>query len=73
MILALFLGLEMGQVVPEEPPMMDDPLTLLTVIAVIGLSAVARIASAGTVIVLQKDWIVVISGDSADHLASECF
>merc|ERR1712241_653366 len=42
---------------------------LVTVVVVIGFSSVARLASSGTVIILQKDWIVVISDNDTDYLA----
>ena len=42
----------------------------ITIIGVIFFSSVARLASSGTVIILQKDWIVVISDNDTDYLAS---
>merc|ERR1712241_1049468 len=42
---------------------------LVTVVVVIGFSSIARLASSGTVIILQKDWIVVISDNDTDYLA----
>ena len=41
-----------------------------TIVGVISFSSVARLASSGTVIILQKDWIVVISDNDTDYLAS---
>ncbi len=35
----------------------------------VALSAVAALASNGTVIVLQRDWVVVIAGEDKDMLA----
>ena len=43
---------------------------LVTIIVVIAFSSIARLASSGTVIILQKDWIVVISDNNTDYLAS---
>ena len=43
---------------------------LVTIIVVIAFSSIARLASSGTVIILQKDWIVVISDNDTDYLAS---
>jgi len=40
-----------------------------TIVGVITFSSVARLASSGTVIILQKDWIVVISDNDTDYLA----
>ena len=42
-----------------------------TIVGVIAFSSVARLASSGTVIILQKDWIVVISDNDTDYLASK--
>ena len=42
----------------------------VTIVVVIGFSSIARLASSGTVIILQKDWIVVISDNDTDYLAS---
>lgn len=44
-----------------------------TIVGVITFSSVARLASSGTVIILQKDWIVVISDNDTDYLASTYF
>merc|ERR1719486_866778 len=41
----------------------------VTIVVVIGFSSVARLASSGTVIILQKDWIVVISENDTNYLA----
>ena len=41
-----------------------------TIVGVIAFSSIARLASSGTVIILQKDWIVVISENDTDYLAS---
>ena len=43
---------------------------LVTIIGVITFSSIARLASSGTVIILQKDWIVVIADNDTDYLAS---
>ena len=45
----------------------------VTIVVVIGFSSIARLASSGTVIILQKDWIVVISDNDTDYLASMLF
>jgi iron-regulated transporter 1 len=42
---------------------------LVTIIGVIMFSSIARLASSGTVIILQKDWIVVIADNDTDYLA----
>jgi len=42
---------------------------LATIVGVITFSSIARLASSGTVIILQKDWIVVISENDTDYLA----
>ena len=50
----------------------EDGLKKMFVIAtVISVSAIARLASSGTVIIIQKDWIVVISCGDNDRLASK--
>ena len=43
---------------------------IATIVGVITFSSVARLASSGTVIILQKDWIVVIADNDTDYLAS---
>ena len=43
---------------------------ILTIICVITFSSIAKLASSGTVIILQKDWIVVIADNNTDYLAS---
>ena len=43
---------------------------LATIIGVIIFSSVVRLASSGTIIILQKDLTVVISGNDTDYLAS---
>ena len=43
---------------------------MATIVGVIAFSSIARLASSGTVIILQKDWIVVISENDTDYLAS---
>ena len=39
--------------------------------AAVALSALASLASSGSAIVLQKDWVVVVADKDADRLASE--
>ncbi len=41
----------------------------MTVASVVALSSAAALASAGTTIVLQRDWVVVVAGGDADRLA----
>jgi hypothetical protein len=43
---------------------------IATIIGVITFSSIARLSSSGTVIILQKDWIVVIADNDTDYLAS---
>ena len=43
---------------------------MATIVGVIAFSSIARLASSGTVIILQKDWIVVIADNDTDYLAS---
>ncbi len=45
------------------------PWRSLVIVSSFLLSAVSNLASSGSVIVLQKDWIVVIAGDDNDFLA----
>merc|ERR1719167_1697850 len=51
---------------PDGP---DHPSLIVSVFA-ITLAAVARLASCGTNIIIQKDWIVVIAGGDNDKLAT---
>lgn len=46
-----------------------ETLRLVTIVAVIVFSSVARLATTGTNIIMQKDWIVVIAGNDRDMLA----
>ena len=46
-------------------------LALLASISIILFSSIARLASAGTVIILQRDWVVVITNGDSDMLASK--
>ena len=43
----------------------------LVVVVSISLCAVARLASSGTVILIQRDWIVVIANGDNDRLAGK--
>ena len=52
-----------------EPDGPDHPTLIVSVFA-ITLAAVARLASCGTNIIIQKDWIVVIAGGDNDKLAT---
>merc|ERR1712013_109116 len=52
-----------------EPDGPDHPTLIVSVLA-ITLAAVARLASCGTNIIIQKDWIVVIAGGDNDKLAT---
>ena len=66
MILALYLHL-----VHETEHPQGDVYFILTVFLVIFLSSVAKQASSGTSIIVQKDWIVVMSEGDGDFLAGE--
>ena len=46
---------------------------IATIVGVISISSIARLASSGTVIILQKDWVVVIADNDTDYLASTIF
>ena len=45
-------------------------LLILLQIAVILTAAISQVASIGTKIVMQKDWIVVLADGDLNHLAS---
>merc|ERR1719430_2557789 len=50
----------------------EDNLNLVTAAVSVGaiiLASIARLASSGTNIIIQKDWIVVIAGEDSDLLA----
>ena len=42
-----------------------------TIVGVIVFSSIIRLASSGTIIIIQKDLIVVISNNDNDHLSSK--
>lgn len=63
-ICAVTLSLYLQHENPEEW------MRLTTICLVIGFSAVAKLASTGNVIILQKDWIVVITGNDTHMLAN---
>eukprot|EP00094_Tigriopus_californicus_P010640 TCALIF_10264-PA protein Name:"Similar to SLC40A1 Solute carrier family 40 member 1 (Homo sapiens)" AED:0.13 eAED:0.13 QI:0/0/0/0.85/1/1/7/0/485 len=63
-ICAVILSLYLHRENPEEW------MRLATICLVIGFSAVAKLASTGNVIILQKDWIVVITGNDTHMLAN---
>merc|ERR1719209_2737389 len=65
LILAAFLHYR-AELEPDGP---DHP-TLIVSVLTITLAAVARLASCGTNIIIQKDWIVVIAGGDNDKLAT---
>merc|ERR1719233_1989257 len=65
LILAAFLHYR-AELEPDGP---DHPTLIVSVLA-ITLAAVARLASCGTNIIIQKDWIVVIAGGDNDKLAT---
>jgi len=46
-----------------------NPTLVVSVVAIL-LAAVARLASCGTNIIIQKDWIVVVAGGDTDRLAT---
>jgi len=47
----------------------DGWVTSLVCVGAILLASVARLASSGTNIIIQKDWVVVIADGDTDHLA----
>merc|ERR1719234_1609388 len=53
-----------------EPDGQAGQPTLIVAIVAILLAAVARLASCGTNIIIQKDWIVVVAGGDTDKLAT---
>jgi len=54
----------------EELPQESQHWVMVCVsVGAIILASVARLASSGTNIIIQKDWIVVIAGDDTDKLA----
>eukprot|EP00095_Tigriopus_kingsejongensis_P004583 snap_masked-scaffold715_size107919-processed-gene-0.5 protein:Tk04583 transcript:snap_masked-scaffold715_size107919-processed-gene-0.5-mRNA-1 annotation:"putative ferroportin" len=63
-ICALVLSLYLSQTHPKEW------MRIVAIVTVIGFSAVAKLASTGNVIILQKDWIVVITGNDTHQLAN---
>ncbi len=67
---SLLLG-DVGEATEETEPLLPAWSYYATIVSVIILSAVATLASNGTVIVLQKDWIVVIAGNDTEFLAGE--
>lgn len=56
---------------PEVPLETKATTKLAVTVIVIAFSALAKLASSGTVIIMQRDWIVVIANGSNDKLASE--
>ena len=50
-----------------EPAGPGNPTLIVSVVAIV-LAAVARLASSGTNIIIQKDWIVVVAGGVGRHL-----
>merc|ERR1719266_2392463 len=65
LILAAFLHYR-AELEPAGP---GNPTLIVSVVAIV-LAAVARLASCGTNIIIQKDWIVVIAGGDNDKLAT---
>merc|ERR1719234_2071779 len=65
LILAAFLHLR-AELEPGGP---GQPTLIVSVVAIV-LAAVARLASCGTNIIIQKDWIVVVAGGDTDRLAT---
>ena len=45
------------------------PTTLVSLAAIL-LAALARLASCGTSIIIQKDWVVVVAGGDTELLAT---
>merc|ERR1719234_1377139 len=66
LILAAFLHYR----VELEPDGQAGQPTLIVSVVAILLAAVARLASCGTNIIIQKDWIVVVAGGDTDKLAT---
>merc|ERR1719184_30542 len=65
LILAAFLHYR-AELEPDGP---GQPTLIVSVVAIM-LAAVARLASCGTNIIIQKDWIVVVAGGDTDKLAT---
>ena len=65
LILAAFLHYR-AELEPDGP---GHPTLIVSVVAIL-LAAVARLASCGTNIIIQKDWIVVVAGGDTDRLAT---
>ena len=65
LILAAFLHYR-AELEPDGP---GRPTLIVSVVAIL-LAAVARLASCGTNIIIQKDWIVVVAGGDTDRLAT---
>jgi len=65
LILAAFLHYR-AELEPAGP---GNPTLIVSVVAIV-LAAVARLASSGTNIIIQKDWIVVVAGGDTDRLAT---
>ena len=65
LILAAFLHYR-AELEPDGP---GHPTLIVSVVAIL-LAAVARLASCGTNIIIQKDWIVVVAGGDTDQLAT---
>merc|ERR1719209_2268122 len=66
LILAAFLHYR-AELEPEGEG--SHPTLVVSVVAIM-LAAVARLASCGTNIIIQKDWIVVVAGGDTDRLAT---
>merc|ERR1719209_438597 len=66
LILAAFLHYR-AELEPEGEG--SHPTLVVSVVAIL-LAAVARLASCGTNIIIQKDWIVVVAGGDTDRLAT---
>jgi len=66
LILAAFLHYR-AELEPEGEG--SQPTLIVSVVAIL-LAAVARLASCGTNIIIQKDWIVVVAGGDTDRLAT---
>jgi len=66
LILAAFLHYR-AELEPEGEA--SHPTLIVSVVAIL-LAAVARLASCGTNIIIQKDWIVVVAGGDTDRLAT---
>ena len=63
-----------GEEENSEDEVMENPAAKWSVVVIsILLCTIAKLASAGTVILMQKDWIVVIANGNNDKLAGTVY